>query len=207
MRLLLSFAGLSIAIASPTPLYAAGWFSPALQSMQTSLADARVLTGGPRLRPQSPDPTSPLERTVSLALDRVRLKEALDEVARRANVRIAYSGRVVPLDKRVSAHLEAVRVHVALNTLLRGTGAVPMLEPTGQILLVTDLPARRGESAVGSITGTVRSAQGATPIEGATVTVLGTRFSSITRTGGQYTIAGVPAGTYRLQARRLGYSA
>ena len=209
MRVLLSFAGLLIAMGAPTRLYAttAGRVPLALQSMQTSLADARLLTGDSYFRPQKPDPTSPLERTISLALDRVRLKDALDEVARRADVRIAYSRRVVPLDKRVSAHLDAVRVHVALNTLLRGTGAVPMLEPTGQILLVTDLPTRRGATAAGSITGMVRSAQGGTPIDGATVTVLGTALTAITRTSGQYAIAGIPAGTYRLQARRLGYSA
>jgi TonB-linked SusC/RagA family outer membrane protein len=206
MRLLLSFVGLLIAIGAPLRLHAAERLSLASQSMQASLADARVLTGDSRLRPQGADPTSPLDRTISLALDRVRLKDALDEVARRADVRIAYSGRVVPLDKRVTAHLDGVRVHVALNSLLRGTGAVPMLEPTGQILLVTDLPARRLETAAGSITGTVRSAQAATPLEGATVTVLGTRFGAVTRPGGQYAIADVPAGTYRLRARRLGYT-
>jgi TonB-linked SusC/RagA family outer membrane protein len=207
MRFLLSFVGLLIAVGTPTRLSASGRLPLALQTMQASLADARLLTGDARARPQRLDPTSPLDRTVSLALDRVRLKDALDEVARRADVRIAYSGRVVPLDKRVTAHLEAVRVHVALNTLLRGTGAVPMLEPTGQILLVTDLPTRRGQTAAGSITGTVRSAQAAAPLEGATVTVLGTRFGAITRSSGQYTITDVPAGTYRLRARRLGYTA
>jgi TonB-linked SusC/RagA family outer membrane protein len=208
MRVVFSFAGLIVALLAPTRLRAAyvGALPLALQNLQTSVADARLLTRDPYSRAQTPDPTSPLDRTVSLSVDRVRLKDALDEVARRADVRIAYSRRVVPVDKRVSAHLEAVRVHVALNTLLRGTGAVPMLEPSGQILLVTDLPARGGERAAGSITGTVRAVQGGVPIEGATVTVIGTQFSAITRPTGQYTIAGVPAGTYRLQARRLGYA-
>ena len=44
----------------------------------------------------------PLDRTVTLALDRVSLKDALDEVVRQTGVRIAYSRRVVPLDRPVS---------------------------------------------------------------------------------------------------------
>src|SRR3982074_1455280 len=50
----------------------------------------------------------PLDRTVTLALDRVSLKDALDEVARQTGVRIAYSRRVVPLDRPVAVQLDAV---------------------------------------------------------------------------------------------------
>src|SRR6266567_1143943 len=102
----------------------------------------------------------PLDRTVTLALDRVSLKDALDEVVRQTGVRIAYSRRVVPLDRPVSVQLAAVRVEAALDTLLHGTGVASTVDRTGQILLVTD---GNGSSR--------------------------------------------PAGTYRLRARMLGYSA
>src|SRR6266567_6313110 len=87
----------------------------------------------------------PLDRTVTLALDRVSLKDALDEVARQTGVRIAYSRRVVPLDRPVSVQLDAVRVEAALDSLLYGTGVAPTVDRTGQILLVTedDRPNRR----------------------------------------------------------------
>src|SRR5437667_12560350 len=95
-----------------------------------------VVAGAPGpLRAQAPPP---LDRTVTLALDRVPLKDALDAVARQTGVRIAYSRRVVPLDRPVSVQLDAVRVEAALDTLLHGTGVATTLDRTCQILLVSD---------------------------------------------------------------------
>src|SRR5256886_15530406 len=48
-----------------------------------------------------------LDRTVTLKLEGVPLKDALDALARQSGVRIAYSGRVVPLDRPVSVQLAA----------------------------------------------------------------------------------------------------
>src|SRR5881275_3703096 len=87
---------------------------------------------------QTAQPPSPLDRTVTLALDRVPLKDALDAVARQTGVRIAYSGRIVPLERSVSVQLAAVRVEAALDALLHGTGVASTLDGTGQILLVTE---------------------------------------------------------------------
>src|ERR1044071_9123043 len=68
-------------------------------------------------------PHLPLDETVTIAVEHVPLKYALDEVARRAGVRIAYSGRVVPLERPVSVQLDAVSVRVALDQLLQGAGS------------------------------------------------------------------------------------
>src|SRR6266550_4597635 len=108
------------------------------------------------------EPRPPLEHTVTVALERVPLKVALDEVARRAGVRIAYSGRVVPLERSVSVRLDAVPIRVALDRLLQGTGAVPTVDRTGQILLVSDAPDGRARRQTGSIAGTVRDAASGT---------------------------------------------
>src|SRR5207245_1958009 len=89
--------------------------------------DARVTRAG-RSAPCAAQAPSPLDRTVSLALGGVPLKDALEEVARRAGVRIAYSGRVVPLDRSVSLQLDAVQVRAALDSLLHGTGAVATVD-------------------------------------------------------------------------------
>src|SRR5207245_3613422 len=93
-----------------------------------------ILVGGAAAsRPCAAQTLSPLDRTVSLALGGVSLKDALEEVARRAGVRIAYSGRVVPLDRSVSLQLDALQVRAALDSLLHGTGAVPTVDRPGQI--------------------------------------------------------------------------
>ena len=152
------------------------------------------------------EPRPPLDETVTIALERVSLKYALDEVARRGGVRIAYSGRVVPLERSVSVRLDAVPIRVALDRLLQGTGAVPTVDRTGQILLVSDAPDGRARRQTGSIAGTVRDAASGTPLVNARVALIGTRFSVETRADGQYAIADVPTGTYRLRARALGYA-
>src|SRR6267378_2259979 len=152
------------------------------------------------------DPRPPLDDTVTIALARVSLKDALDEVARRAGVRIAYSRRVVPLERSVSVRLDAVPVRVALDQLLQGTGAVPTVDRSGQILLVSDAPDGRARRQTGSIAGTVRDAASGTPLLNARVALVGTRFSVETKADGQYAIADVPPATYRIRARLVGYT-
>src|SRR5439155_25234154 len=176
MRFLITVTGILVAVGTPTAASAAAW---------------QV-----EVRP-------PLNDTVTIALERVSLKNALDEVARRAGVRIAYSGRVVPLERSVSVRLDAVPIRVALDRLLQGTGAVPTVDRTGQILLVSGTP--KGERQTGSITGTVRDAVTGTPLPNVRLALVGTRFSVETGTDGQFTIADVPPGTYRLRGRALGY--
>jgi len=178
MRFLITVTGILVAVGTPTAARAAAW---------------QV-----EVRP-------PLDDTVTIALERVSLKNALDEVARRAGVRIAYSRRVVPLERSVSVRLDAVPVRVALDRLLQGTGAMPTVDGTGQILLVSDAPDGRARRQTGSIVGTVRDAATNTPLLNARVALVGTRFSVETRADGQYTIADVPPATYRVRARLVGY--
>jgi TonB-dependent starch-binding outer membrane protein SusC len=169
MRLLITFAGLAVLGAT------------AAQSQRQSAT------------------ASPLDRTVTLALERVSLKHALDEVARQAGVRIAYSGRVVPLRRPVSLRLDTAPVQAVLDTLLRGTGVAPTLDHSGQILLVT------GTRQTGSVAGTIVDAATAAPLGGVSVILVGTRFSTQTAPDGRYAIADVAPGAYRLRTRLLGY--
>src|SRR5205807_10265574 len=90
-----------------------------------------------------------------------------------------------------------------LDTLLQGTGAVPTLDRTGQILL-TDPPGDRPALAQGSITGTVRTGAAATPLAGVNVIAVGTSFSATTDSGGRYAIAGAPVLTRHLRRARRG---
>src|SRR5437879_1549314 len=145
---------------------------------------------------------APLDRTVTLALDRVSLKEALDEVTRQTGVRIAYSRRVVPLDRPVSVQLAAVRVGAALDTLLYGTGVASRVDRTGQILLITDSDgSSRPSRQTGSIAGSVKDGDTGGPIPAATGSVVGTRGAEQKGRGGRMTSGGGAAGEGRVQAR------
>ncbi|HYD54168.1 MAG TPA: carboxypeptidase regulatory-like domain-containing protein, partial [Gemmatimonadaceae bacterium] len=54
------------------------------------------------------------------------------------------------------------------------------------------------------VTGTVSGDDGR-PIEGALVTLVGTRFGGTTNATGRYVISGAPAGRFDLRVQRLGY--
>ena len=60
--------------------------------------------------------------------------------------------------------------------------------------------------STGIITGTVTQASTSAPVSDVTVNVVGTTLGAMTNEAGRYTIAGVPAGSYRVQARRVGYA-
>ena len=57
----------------------------------------------------------------------------------------------------------------------------------------------------GTVTGRVTSADGAAPVPGATVILLGTTRGAVTDSDGRYRLAGVPAGAHRFEARRIGF--
>ena len=77
---------------------------------------------------------------------------------------------------------------------------------TSCLLALTLAAAARAQSPQGRITGIVLSADGGRPLEGAQVTIPGTRLGAVTRSDGRYTVTGVSAGTYRVRASMLGFA-
>src|SRR2546423_14013919 len=100
-----------------------------------------VVVTAPVRSQQAAHAASPFDRTVTLTLEGVPLKDALDAVARQTGVRIAYSGRVVPLDRPVSVQLAAGRGEAALDTPPPGTGGAATPDRTGPIVPVAGQPA------------------------------------------------------------------
>jgi TonB-linked SusC/RagA family outer membrane protein len=70
--------------------------------------------------------------------------------------------------------------------------------------VTTVQPTSLAAQATGQITGVVTSAEGQ-PIEGASVNLVGTTRGILTNPQGRFTIAAVPAGSYQLRARFIGY--
>lgn len=79
---------------------------------------ARSSAGAPREQRAGPA----MERIVSLGLRDVTLESALDAIERQAGIKLQYTPRVVPVDKRVTVRLDHVTVAAALEEVLRGTG-------------------------------------------------------------------------------------
>jgi len=76
-----------------------------------------------------------------------------------------------------------------LAALLIGFGAGPLLAQTGRVA------------------GTVRDSLTGEPVAGVEILLVGTNRRAATAEDGTYAIAGVPPGTYNLEARRVGYAA
>jgi TonB-dependent starch-binding outer membrane protein SusC len=74
---------------------------------------------------------------------------------------------------------------------------------SGALLAVQSIQAQQ----TGAIAGTVTAKQTATSLAGANITLLGTRLGAVTDGNGRYQVADVPAGTYRVRVRLIGYAA
>lgn len=75
-----------------------------------------------------------------------------------------------------------------------------------QALLVVLSSAAVVHAQTGRITGLVSDSAAAFPVTGVNITVIGTTLGAVSGDNGRYTITAVPAGTYTLEARRLGYA-
>lgn len=101
-----------------------------------------------------------------------------------------------------SASAAAARTAGRLSAL-----AVLALLP-GALLVVPAQPAAAQQPAagVGRVAGTVLGTTG-TPVSNVQVTIVGTRFGSITDENGKYNIGGVPSGPVTVRAQRIGFQA
>ncbi|CAN0514174.1 unnamed protein product, partial [Laminaria digitata] len=73
------------------------------------------------------------------------------------------------------------------------------------ILLTAFSFAPAAAQAQGTISGSVTDAATGDPLVGATISIVGSQLGSTSDFNGQYTITGVPAGTYILRARFVGF--
>src|SRR5205814_7701106 len=114
---------------------------------------------------------------------------------------IAYGDDVLHARTHVSLEAEQITVQDAVVTALAGTGLEAFVSLSGTTILV-----RAGSAAAqgDTLTGRVTDTTGAAPA-GVRVSVVGTRFGAVTGPDGRYAIAEVPPGTYRVQARLIGY--
>lgn len=79
---------------------------------------------------------------------------------------------------------------------------------TRRTLVLLALAAAPGAAQTGGgrITGTVVDSTSNQPVVGVQVTVSNTRLGAVTNAEGRYTVPAVPAGTYTVEARRIGFA-
>lgn len=163
---------------------------------------------------------SPLERPVTLELRDVTLDRALREIDRQARLGLTYTARVVPLERRVAITARGIAAGEALQRVLAGTGAVPVVSGAGTVVLerrAPDVPApappigRADTLPQGAIAGVVTDESRGRPLTGATVTLSSPDGRTVegqvlTSEQGVYVFRGVSAGEHLVSVRLLGYS-
>lgn len=168
----------------------------------------------------------PLARPARLTLERVPLANGLQLLHERSGVALAFSSRLVPARQLVSCPCESATVGQALDHMLAGLG-LKATELGGDMVIIA--PARndrarssedarlpsagpdavesvRADDIAGRIVGRVVASSGE-PVGEAQVAIDGTAFRTTSGADGRYAIAGVPDGTHRVVARRIGYAA
>ena len=142
-----------------------------------------------------------LDRRVTVRLTNAPLASALREVATAAGMPYAFSDDVFPAGRRVNVDVVDVRAEEALRVVLRGTGLVHGVTSDGRLTVRSERRAARAR-----IAGRVTDEASGRPIGGVYVSLEGTNFSTRSNDEGQYVLRDVPAGTYFLTARIIGYT-
>ncbi len=193
-RLLTAVASGATLVFSPVAAFGAAQGPDADSSTTLVLASSWVPTRGAAV--------APLRRSIALDLKGVSIKQALREIGRRGGIEIAYGDDVLRARAQVSLQVGEITVQDAVVTVLAGTGLEAFVSLRGTTILVrAGSELAQGDTLTGRVTDTTGAA-----LAGVRVSVVGTRFGAVTGPDGRYAIADVPPGTYRVQARLIGYA-
>lgn len=151
-----------------------------------------------------------LGRSVHVDLTRAPVRDALQQIADRAGLELAYSHDVQSARHRVSVRAEHTTVADALTRVLEGTGFEAYVTREGDALLVRRAdppgPVEEPRAVIGTISGRVTDAASGAGVSGASVLLEGTQFGAVTGNTGRYRIADVPAGTYEVIVQQIGFA-
>lgn len=164
-------------------------------------ATPRCTAGAQYVALDSVTPPPALKTLVSLQPTKTTLRDAIGDVARQANVGIAFDPKLAGVDRSVTPRAERIPAAQALLRLLDGSGIQAMTTPDGSIVLTARIDTEERRSR---LTGVVRQPDG--PLGGVRLWLSGTRFEAMTDVSGHFNFGSVPVGNYVLRALRMGFA-
>ncbi len=150
-----------------------------------------------------------LDKTIALDLDEVPVAAAMEAIARDAGLTLTYGDEAIPQARRVSLKAANITVTDALLVALRGTGLDAVVSTTGVLVLVrhgAPLAVATRPQGGGTIAGQVVDMVTRAPLDQVAVRVEGPALAGVTTSDGRYAVHNIPPGTYRVTARRVGYT-
>jgi hypothetical protein len=142
-----------------------------------------------------------LDRLVTLSFTGT-LRDAIARIAGLADLGVVYDDSLPGLDARTTLRADGVPARDVLLRALEGTPLRALVSASEQIVLVRRDGSREPTN---DLRGSLRDAVAGTPLVGARVELLGTRFATYSRESGEFSLGRVPAGRYELRVLRLGY--
>ncbi|HKH90158.1 MAG TPA: TonB-dependent receptor [Gemmatimonadaceae bacterium] len=130
------------------------------------------------------------------------LRELIVRIAARSGLSVTFDDSLPGLGARSSFRFDGASARTAILRALQGSPLRALVSPAGQIVLV-----RRAARAAPptDLRGQVRDATVKTPVLGARVDLVGTRFSAYSRENGEFSVGRVPPGRYDVRVLRLGF--
>jgi TonB-linked SusC/RagA family outer membrane protein len=142
-----------------------------------------------------------LERRVSVHRALVPLQQVLLDIATQAGLGLSYGEDLAQSRTVVSLEVTNATAAEALAEAVRQTRWSVLVNASGQVAVV---PVEL--RVLGAVSGRVTDRTNGAPIVGATLAIEGTRLTTTSTDSGTYRILGVPAGSYTLGVRRIGYA-
>ena len=130
------------------------------------------------------------------------LRELITRIAAQADLSVTFDDSLPGLGARSTLRFDGVPARTAILRALQGSPLRALVSPVGQIVLV-----RRDVryAPPTGLRGQVRDATTATPVLGARVDLVGTRFGAYASENGEFFIGRVPPGRYDVRVLRLGF--
>ncbi|MFB6248806.1 MAG: TonB-dependent receptor [Salinibacter sp.] len=172
------------------------------------------------------DRAEALQRRISLRLEDVALKRALEAVARQGNLGLSYSPSLIPEERRVTLRVDDAPVAEALRDLFDGTELGALVSPRDELVVVRRRTRDRDASEATTDAAIVREIQAQDPvpvtpvqpvvsgrvvdaetgsaIPGVNVVVPNTTIGTATGPNGQYSLD-VPEDADSLRFTAVGY--
>jgi len=148
-----------------------------------------------------------LSRPVTLHLTRVSLKQAVDSIARVANVLVQYQlTSLKKYSEPVSVSAARAPLGIVLERVLDGTTLRVVADGRGNLVLLSSQGADADSlPSVSVVAGSVIDSATGRGLRGVTIKVIGTKRSTMTTDSGKFVMQNVPTGDYVLTMKLFGY--
>ena len=144
---------------------------------------------------------------ISVHIDNAPLRMALASISEKGGLYLSYNHGLLPLEKRVTVHLDNVYAIEALLSVLQQTSTMLQITQNGDLAIMPMPQTVKSHSSdiKGIIKGIVRDSSTGEPLPGANVMIKGTSLGAATDMKGEFILPKILPGNYTLVVTYIGF--